>query len=286
MRTRKSLADIRKSSSVLILPKTLRMLCMIMLLVGTLLIFVQDNYGHSRVVVLGRAAWDRSENVLVVNAYISWPSMQERRLELPSSRPILSQFDDFPTDTEFLIVLRRSGTQQVIERIFALEQPVHNTLSGPRWEIEPRMGIIVGSNPQLVEIIGLDRYIYQVRQPVWAREHISGNNLVLFQEDQPRVIKSMLDGNTKVFDPDIWLLDAGGRVTHVRRIGTVLFTWSGLALSLAFWSYGLACLLALLAVIMHYRLLLAGLCKAVIAKARSSLARVRRPKTVEQDITD
>ncbi len=283
MKMRKILVYARKTFSVLALPKTLRLLCIVMLLLGTLLLFLQDNYGHSRLVVLGRAAWDRSENVLIVNTYISWPSVEEKRLELSASRSVMRQFNDFPVDTEFLMVIRSSGGNQVIERIFALELPEHSTLSGPRWEIEPRMSIAVGSNPQLMEMIGLDTYVYQVRQPVWAREQVPGNDQVMFHETNPRVIKSMLDGNISVFDPDIWLMDTGGRVTHVRKIGATLFTWPELIRSVSRWCYGLAGFFAISAFAMHYRSFLAASFNQGFKTAKTNLAKAKKRKDAKKD---
>lgn len=267
----------KKAVKIILLPKTLRIICLALVLLASLLCLLQDNFNQPRLIVLGRVAWDQSENVAVVNSYITWPRSKATSLEIPDNRVVLSQFNHYPNDTEFLMVLRRSGDKLSFDRIYALEQPDNSALEGPRWEVEPRLDIVVGTSPKLVEMIGLDRYIYRLRQPLWAREQLVNIDRVEYQDGKPRPLKWILDDETNMFHPNVWLLDAGGRVTHVRRIGDSLLTWPGLVRKLALWGFGLAAAVALLAVILHFW---PHLAKAARAAARR-LHRPGRTKTAE-----
>lgn len=279
MRMSKARHFCKRAFKLLVLPKTLRMTCLVLLLLASLLLLVQDNYNRPRLIVLGRAAWDQSANVAVINSYISWPGGQGARLEVPGDRYVLSQFNDFPNDTEFLMVLRQSGDKLSFDRIFALEVPEHSTLEGPRWEIEPRLDIVMGTAPQLVEMVGLDRFIYQLRQPLWVREQLVDIDRVEYQEGRPRAIKEMLDGDISIFNPDVWLVDAGGRVTHVRRVGEELFTWPGLVRSIARWGYYLAAATALLAILTCFRAEIVWVGRAAARRVRAKAKTARQSST-------
>ena len=231
----------------LLKPKILRLLALGFILLASLFLLIQDNYGSNYMVALGPISRDKAESradvdVLVANS--GAPSLS--RLEVTGPWLLLRQLEQFSVDTEFLAVIHQRGQKLVFERIYVLSSPQSQELQGPTLsgELNLDLDLAVGVKPQLVEMVGLNRFGYQLTQPVWAKQNLPGADMVYYQQGN-EAVKQILDGENMSFVPEIFILDDQGRVLGLRHISGRLLTVPEFLRLGAGWLYGLGLALGL-----------------------------------------
>lgn len=203
-------------------PKLLRLLALSLVLFASLLLLVQD-YGSHYMVTLGPISWDRESNSAEVHFYAANPSEPRRRIQVQGSWLMLRQIERVQ-DGDFLAVIKQRGENLFFERIYILSTPEVPGLQGPRLETGMRLDLAVGRKPVLVEMIGLDKFGYQLSLPTWAKKIMPDADKVYYQPGSFDTVKSVLEQDDS-YVPDIYILDSQGRVAGVRSIAGSLITF-------------------------------------------------------------
>jgi hypothetical protein len=224
-------------------PKTLRLLALGMILIASLFLLIQDNYGTEYMVALGPISGNQEEKSAEIKILVS-NVLAPSRLDVSASWILHWQLKNFNVDTEFLAVVHSQGEKLVFERIYVLVPPEALELQGPRWEAGMRLGMAVGTKPELVEMIGLDRFGYRLTQPAWAKQKLPGADIVYYQQGREAAVKNVLDGDSS-YVPDLFLIDAQRRVMGMRQISGRLLTLPEILRQAALWLYILAVILGL-----------------------------------------
>lgn len=227
----------------LLKPKILRLLALGLILIASLLLLIQGHYGSFHLVTVGTITRNPQDKGAIIQVTAAHPANAQAELAVSASGLLLWSIERVGEDTEFLAVIHQRGERLVFERIFLLSAPEDRDLRGAG---KPRsLGLAVGSRPELVAMVGLDRFGYQLSQPTWAREKMAGARTVFHELGNPDEIKEILDGVNKDFVPNLFLLDDEDTVLGMRSLGRRLLTLPELIRRTSLVLYGLAVLAAL-----------------------------------------
>lgn len=223
-------------------PKALRLLALGLILFASLLLLVQSRYGSLHLVAAGRISRNSSGAGAVMEVAACHPATDRAELAVAASNLLLRSIDAAGEDAEFMAVIHQRGEDLVFERIFLLHAPAQRELRGAsRAKI---LGLALGAKPELVEMVGLDRFGYALSQTAWAKEKLPGADTVYHQRGNSERIKEILDGNGD-FPANLFLVDEKGTVVGMRRLGRRLLTLPELLRRTALVLYGLALLAGL-----------------------------------------
>lgn len=205
-------------------PKILRLLALGLVLCASLLLLIQENYGTQFLVALGPIRCSPDENIAEVDVLAAIPRETPGKIRVSASKLLLRRLEKYAPETEFFAVIQQRGERLIFERIYALATAEAPALQGPRWVPERELTLAVGTKPELVAMVGLDMFGYQLSQPVWAKRKLPGADMVYYQAGSFPV-KEILDGIEKNFIPDMYILDGQNRIVGVRK-------WAGRLLTL------------------------------------------------------
>lgn len=203
-------------------PKYMRLLALGLILLGSLLFLLQSQYGSTELVAFGQVRPGAGKTVqfdVIASVPGDGPDVYQVSLSDTLRKALRRQGED----AEFLVVLNRRGKKMFFERIYVLSQPAEEALQGPKDYAD--LSLAAGVRPELVEMIGLDRYGYQLVPPIWARQKMPEAGKVYYQEGTFEAVKKILDGGGE-FTPNLYILDAKSRIVGVRRTGPRLLTFS------------------------------------------------------------
>lgn len=210
--------------------KVLRMLALGLILLASLLLLLQNYYGDTEMVAMGRilAAGEKSVQLEVAASY---PGNGPSAVTVNLSRLLRKSILKRDEDAEFLAVINRRGEKLVFERIFLLTAP-EKALQEPT--AVKSLTLAAGTRPELIEMVGLDRFGYQLAQPLWAKQKMPAANMVYYQAGTFDGVKEILDGGGD-YSPNLYLLDAKSRIVGIRKTESRLLTfpeflrWASLA---------------------------------------------------------
>jgi len=206
---------------VLLRPKYMRMLALGFVLLASLLFWVQSRYGPVHNVVVGNIRRGEQAGIAVVDVMAAWQA-GPKEVEVKASGLLLGSIDRAGENACFLAVIVRRGDELVFERLRLVASPPAADLPGPR-HMSGILRLVVGKRPELVEMIGLDRYGYRVVPPAWAKEKMPGADMVYQQQGTWDAAKDVLDGN-RDYSPDLYVLDSKERVVGMGTLGRSLLT--------------------------------------------------------------
>lgn len=228
---------------VLFQAKVLRWLALGLVLFASLLLLIPSRYGSLHLVAVGTISRDPSGGGAIIDIMAAQAKDSQAEIAVSASSLLLRNIEQAGEDAQFLAVVNQRGEKLVFERIFLLTAPEDLELQG---EPESKnLGLAVGSKPELVEMVGLDRFGYKLAQPIWAKEKMPGCDKVYHQQGNPDLIKDILDGNNGDFVPNLFLLDGEHTVVGLRRLGQRLLPLPELMRRAAIWLYGLSLVAAL-----------------------------------------
>lgn len=230
-------------------PKVLRLLALGLILLASLLLLVQSQFGTTYAVVMGTIT-RAEEGKAIVNVIAAEPRTGQAELAVSASKLLLGSIEK-AGEAEFLAVVNQRGSSLVFERIFLLSAPTGPGLQGPRSGTG-ELGLAVGAKPELVEMIGLDKYGYELSPPAWAKERLPGADKVYYQRGSMDAAKAVLDGLDPVVSPDVYVLDSQGRIAGMRNLGRRLLPLPEVMRRTALSLYG-AALLAGLGSLLAYK---------------------------------
>lgn len=187
-------------------PKVLRLLALGLTLLASLLLLLQYNYGSHYLVTMGTISWDGESKVAEIDALASHPIQAQRVITVSASKILLRSLEKAGPDAEFVVVLHQRGEKLVFERIHLLTPPEAEKIQGPNWRRGRHYSLVVGTQPELVEMVGLDKYGYRLKLPNWVQRKIPDANLVYYQEGMLDEAKAVLDGESD-YQPDIFILN-------------------------------------------------------------------------------
>lgn len=216
--------------------KILRMLALGLILLGSLILLLQNYYGSTELVAMGKIRPGDGKTV-VMDVVASVPGKANTitvKLSSLLRKKILAQGED----AEFLAVVNRRGENLFFERIYLLTAPEEISLQD--HAIPKAQTLAVGRRPELVEMIGLDIFGYLLQQPVWAKEKMPQANKVYCQEGIFTGVKEILEGGGSIYD--LYLLDAETKVVALRKTGSPFLTFPEFLRYAAVVCYGLAVL--------------------------------------------
>lgn len=216
--------------------KFLRMLALGLILLASLLLLLQSYYGNTELVAVGRIRAAEEKTVqLEISASIpgNGPSTVTVNLSRLLRKSILKRGED----AEFLAVINRRGEKLVFERIVLLTGPEDHALQGATSAKSQTLA--VGTKPELVEMVGLDRFGYKLAQPLWAKQKMPEANMVYYQAGTFDAVKEILAGGGD-YSPDLYILDANSRIVGIRKTGGRLLTFPEFLRWAALVFYGLA----------------------------------------------
>lgn len=242
---------------VLLQPKILRLLALGMVLVASLLLLIQYNYGAQYLVAMGRISTDPKTRSADVEVLATFPANGPKSIEVSASKLLLGNIEKRGPEKEVLAVIYQRGDKLFFERIYTLTEPEGIGLHGPNFGPEKQLTLAVGRKPELVAMIGLDRYGYDLAQPIWAKQKMPGADLVYQQTGIMDAARDILDGTNIDFVPDVFVLDSQTRIVGLRRIDGRLVTFPEF--------------LRIAAVVLYCLAVLAGLGSLLIYK-RSAIA--------------
>lgn len=226
-------------------PKALRMLALGLILLASLLLLLQNYYGSLELVAAGRIS-SSGEKTVQLKIAASVPGNGQSSVTVNVSRLLRKKLLGQDDNAEFLAVINRRGEKLVFERIYILAAPDNEDLKGVAAANPGTFA--VGTKPELVKMIGLDRYGYRLVQPVWAKQKMPGANLVYYQAGTFDTVKEILDGGG-AYSPDLYLMDGDSLLVGIRRIGDSFLTFPEFLRRTALTLYVLAVLSAVGAVI-------------------------------------
>lgn len=201
------------------LPKIMRMLALGLILLGSLLLLFQDHYGDTELVAVGGIR-PGAGNTVQLEILASYPGNGPGTVTVHLSELLRKSILKQGKDAEFLAVINRRGKNRVFERIFVLspEEALQGTTA------VKSLTLAVGTRPELVEMVGLDRFGYELAQPVWAKQKMPAANIVYYQAGTFDAVKEILDGGGD-YSPNLYLLDAKSRIVGIRKTGGRLLTF-------------------------------------------------------------
>lgn len=198
--------------------KILRLLALGFIFLASILLLLQGYYGKTELVAVGKIRFAEGKTVFM-DVIASSPGMRSETVTVHLSR-MLAQSILRDGETEFLAVLNRRGNGLYFERLFELEAPEDSKLLGPQtpgWQT-----LAIGTKPELVAMVGLDRYGYQLKQPAWAKRLIPEADRLYYQRGTFDSVKAVLDGDE--YQPNLFILDGNSRVVGLRKIGRAHLT--------------------------------------------------------------
>lgn len=214
--------------------KILRMLALGLILLGSLLLLLQNYYGSTETVAVGKIRPGDGKTV-EMEVIASVPG-NKASITVKLSQ-LLRKSLHAKGDAEFLAVINRRGENLFFERVFLLSAPEDESLQD-NATASPET-IAVGSRPELVEMIGLDIFGYQLRQPVWAKEKMPQANKVYCREGIPGAKEYLAGGGGEY---NLYLLNAEEEIVGLRKTGSRLLTFPEFMRWGAAVCYGLAVL--------------------------------------------
>lgn len=220
------------------LPKSLRMLALGLVLLGSLLLLLQNYYGSTELVAMGKI-FPGEEKTAQMEIVASVPGNKADTVTVKLSKLLRKSILAQGEDAEYMAVINQRGENLIFERVFLLTAPKEEDLQDQT--AAKAQTLAVGLRPELVEMVGLDLFGYQLHQPVWAKEKMPQANKIYFQKGIFQGVKEILDGGGS-FSPDLYLLDAEARVIGIRKTGSRLLTFPELLRWGAVVCYGLAVL--------------------------------------------
>lgn len=225
----------------LLQPKILRLLTLGFVLIASLLLLIQSQYGSFHLVTVGTITRNPQDKGALIHVIASQPAGNRAEVAVSASGLLLRSIEGVGEDAEFLAVIHQRGERLVFERIFLLNAPEDRDLLGTRQS--RILGLAVGSQPDLVTMVGLDRFGYQLSQPTWAKEKMPGADTVYYELGSPDEIKEILDGVSQ-YVPNLYLLDNEGTVMGMRSLGRRLLPLPELMRWISMVIYGFAVLTA------------------------------------------
>jgi len=207
----------------LLQPKILRLLALGLVLLGSVLLLIQDNYGTHYSVVYGSISVDREDKAAFITVRAA-NSIEHGNITVHASRLLLRSIEKAGDGAEFLAVVHQGKDKLFCERIYVLAAPETPGLTGPRNDSGKRMTLVVGTRPELVAMVGLDKFGYQLDQPVWAKRKMPGAVMAYAQNGTLDAVKAIMDGENQDFSPNVYLLDAQERIVGIRKTGRSLLT--------------------------------------------------------------
>lgn len=200
--------------------KLLRLLTLGLILLGSLLLLLQSYYGETEIIALGKVRIGAGDTVQF-DLLAPYPAEQATACAVTLAKPLRNYLLKQGKDTEFLAVLNRWRGKLVFERIHLLTEPTAPDLQGPKNF--QNMTLAIGTKPELVEMVGLDRFGYRLVQPAWARKKAPAADMVYYQAGAFAAVQGVLAGEEE-FKPDLYILDGSGRIVGIRKIGKSLLT--------------------------------------------------------------
>lgn len=235
---------------VLLQPKILHLLALGLILIASLLLLIQSRYGSFHVVTVGNITRDPHGKGALIKVTAAHPANTQAELAVSASGLLLWGIERAGEDAEFLAVIHQRGEQLVFERLLLLGAPEDKNLRGTgKSRIR---GLAVGSQPELVAMVGLDRFGYQLSLPFWAKEKMAAASTVYHQLGNPDDIKEILDGTKQDYVPDVYLLDNEDTVLGMRSLGQRLLPLPELLRWIALGLYCVA-VLAVLGALLSYK---------------------------------
>lgn len=223
---------------VMLQPKALRLLALGLILFASLLLLLQSLYGTLYLVAVGQISRNSEGAGAVMEVMASHPIGHQGELAVSASGLLVRSIEAAGEDAEFLAVIHRRGERLVFERIFLVQAPTRQELQGTRKS--KVLGLALGTKPELVEMVGLDRFGYALSQPAWAKEKLPGADIVYHQQGNSDAIKEILDGGNQEFVPNLFLVDEQGTVVGMRSLGRRLLPLPELLRRTALVLYALA----------------------------------------------
>lgn len=202
-------------------PRSLRLLALGFILFGSLLLLWQSYYGETVLVAQGKVRWAPDQTVLfAINSSV--PGGGPEAVSVTLTPLLRISIQKWGEEAEFLAVINRLGDKLIFERLILLEEPAEAQLRGPNSG--GAVTLAVGTKPELVQMVGLDRYGYRLVQPAWARKKMPGADRVYYQAGTFEPVKKILEGGGS-FQPNLYILDEKSRVVGIRRLGASLATF-------------------------------------------------------------
>lgn len=231
-------------------PKVLRLLALGLILIASLLLLIQDNYGNQRLAALVKMSGDPDAKSVEVEVLATYPQDPVKLVTVHASKLMISRIAKYESDQEFLVVIHERD-DYFFERIYPLATPASASLQGPNFGAGRQFRFAVGSKPELVAMIGLDRFGYQLDQPLWAKLKMPGTDMVYSQTGTLDAAKDILDGESDAFPPDVYYLDNQDRIVGLRQITGRIITFPEFMRLAAMWLYAAALLAGLGSVISY-----------------------------------
>lgn len=235
-------------------PKILRLLALGFIFLASVFLLLQSLYGQTTMVAVGKVRFAEGKTVHMEIAAAS-PSRPAETITVTLSRMLIQSILK-NENTEFLAVINQRGQKFYFERIYELELPEEAVLQGP--ETSSWQSIAIGSDPELIEMIGLDRWGYQLKQPTWAQRFAPEARKFYYQRGTFDPVKTIIDGDGD-YTPNLYILDSRSRVIGLRRIGRSHLTLPQFFRLLSLGFFGLGLLLAGTAFILYKRTSFANL---------------------------
>lgn len=205
-------------------PKVLRLIALGLTLLSCLLLLIQANYGSQRLVALGHLSGNGASKSIEVEILAAHPAESAKRITVDASRLLIRSIGKYDSDTEFLVVVNERK-QKFFERIYVLTKPEGGHLQGPRFDSGKQLVFAVGTKPELVAMVGLDRFGYNLSQPIWVKQKMPEADMVFCQTGTLDGVKEIMDGNSQDFSPDVFYLDSQDRVVGIRKISGRIVTF-------------------------------------------------------------
>lgn len=235
-------------------PKILRLLALGFIFLASVFLLLQSYYGQTTMVAVGKVRFAEGKSVYM-EVVASFPGKPPQTITVTLSRMLLQSILK-KEDAEFLAVINQRRDKLYFERIYELELPEEVALHGP--EASGWQSIAIGTNPELIEMVGLDSYGYQLKQPVWGQHFAPQANKFYYQRGTFDRIETILDGDSD-FEPNLYILDSKARAIGLRRIGRSFLTLPQFFRILSAVFFGLGLLLAGVVFFLYKRTSLASL---------------------------
>lgn len=220
------------------------MLALGLVLIASLFLLIQDNYGSQRLAALVKMSGDPDAKSVEVEVLATYPQDPVKLVTVKASRLLINSIAKFESDQEFLVVIHERD-DYFFERIYPLAVPDSASLQGPNFSAGRQFRFSVGIKPDLVAMIGLDRFGYQLGQPLWAKLKMPGTDMVYSQTGTLDAAKDILDGESDAFSPDVYYLDNQDRIVGLRQVTGRIITFPEFLRQAAVWLYGAALLAGL-----------------------------------------